>query len=37
MARAEIPVENLQGVVDYQDAGTLTRWIIRRLDKGTSR
>lgn len=37
MARAEIPVENLQGVIDYQDAGTLTRWVIRRLDKGTSR
>jgi nanoRNase/pAp phosphatase (c-di-AMP/oligoRNAs hydrolase) len=37
MARAEIPVENLQGVIDYQDAGTLTRWVIRRLDKGTAR
>ena len=37
MARAEIPVENLQGVVDYQDAGTLTRWVIRKLDKGTAR
>jgi hypothetical protein len=30
-------VENLQGVIDYQDAGMLTRWVIRRLDKGTSR
>lgn len=37
MARAEIPVENLEGMVDYRDAGPLTRWIIRRLDKGTSR
>jgi len=37
MARAEIPVENLQGVIDYQDAGTLTRWVIRKLDKGTAR
>jgi nanoRNase/pAp phosphatase (c-di-AMP/oligoRNAs hydrolase) len=37
MARAEIPVENLEGVVDYRDAGPLTRWVTRRLDKETSR
>jgi len=37
MARAEIPVKNLQGVIDYQDAKPLTRWVMRRLDKGTSR
>jgi nanoRNase/pAp phosphatase (c-di-AMP/oligoRNAs hydrolase) len=37
MARAEIPVKNLEGVVDYLDAGPLTRWVIKRLDKGTSR
>ncbi len=37
MARAEIPVEKLQGVIDYQDARTLTPWVIRRLNKGMSR
>jgi nanoRNase/pAp phosphatase (c-di-AMP/oligoRNAs hydrolase) len=37
MARAEIPVQSLQGLVDCQDSGALTRWVIRKLDKGTSR
>jgi len=33
MARAEIPLENLESVVDYNDSKELSRWIIRRLDK----
>ncbi len=35
MARAEIPVENLEGPVDYTDSKALSRWIMRRLDKRT--
>jgi nanoRNase/pAp phosphatase (c-di-AMP/oligoRNAs hydrolase) len=34
MARAEIPVENLKGVVQLDDANAVSRWIIRSLDKG---
>ena len=33
MARAEIPLENLEGPVDYTDSKALSRWIMRRLDK----
>lgn len=33
MARAEIPIENLEGVVQYRDDKALPRWIIRRLDR----
>lgn len=33
MARAEIPLKNLEGVVQYTDDKALSRWIIRRLDK----
>ncbi|NVM57368.1 MAG: DHH family phosphoesterase [Desulfobacterales bacterium] len=33
MARAEIPLENLESVVEYRDGTRLSRWIIRRLDK----
>lgn len=35
MARAEIPLKNLQGLVDYNDTKALSRWIIRKLDKRT--
>ncbi len=31
MARAEIPLENLEGLVDYRDGKALSRWIIRTL------
>jgi nanoRNase/pAp phosphatase (c-di-AMP/oligoRNAs hydrolase) len=34
MARAEIPLENLNGVVQYKDDKALSRWIIKSLDKG---
>ncbi|OEU78755.1 MAG: phosphoesterase [Desulfobacterales bacterium C00003060] len=33
MARAEIPLKNLEGIVQYQDRKALSRWIIRRLDE----
>ena len=33
MARAEIPMENLKGLVQ-EDTNALSRWIIRGLDKG---
>ncbi|HID28492.1 MAG TPA: phosphoesterase, partial [Desulfobacterales bacterium] len=32
MARAEIPVANLEGVVQYMDDKAVSRWIIRRID-----
>jgi len=35
MARAEIPLKNMQGLVDYSDTKALSRWIIRKLDKRT--
>ena len=35
MARAEIPLKELNGVVQSTDAQALSRWIIRRLDKKT--
>jgi nanoRNase/pAp phosphatase (c-di-AMP/oligoRNAs hydrolase) len=35
MARAEIPLRNLDGVVQYRDDKALSRWIMRRLDKRT--
>jgi len=31
MARAEIPLESLEGIVDQKDDKVLSRWIIRRL------
>jgi nanoRNase/pAp phosphatase (c-di-AMP/oligoRNAs hydrolase) len=31
MARAEIPLEKLEGVVDYEDDKALSRWIMRSL------
>ena len=31
MARAEIPVQNLEGLVDHRDGKALSRWIIRSL------
>jgi nanoRNase/pAp phosphatase (c-di-AMP/oligoRNAs hydrolase) len=31
MARAEIPLENLEGLVDYRDSKALSRWIIRTM------
>jgi nanoRNase/pAp phosphatase (c-di-AMP/oligoRNAs hydrolase) len=31
MARAEIPLENLEGLVDYRDGKALCRWITRML------
>jgi nanoRNase/pAp phosphatase (c-di-AMP/oligoRNAs hydrolase) len=34
MARAEIPLENLEGVVQHDDENALSRWIMRTLDKG---
>lgn len=33
MARAEIPLENLEGVVDLKDHRSVSSWIIRSLDK----
>ncbi len=33
MARAEIPLKNLNGLVQYRDDKVLSRWIIKRLDK----
>ena len=35
MARVEIPLKNLDGVVQYRDDKALSRWIIKRLDKRT--
>jgi nanoRNase/pAp phosphatase (c-di-AMP/oligoRNAs hydrolase) len=35
MARAEIPVENLEGVVQYKDYKVVSRWITTRMDKHT--
>ena len=34
MARAEVPLENLNGVVQHEDDNAVSRWIIRSLDKG---
>jgi nanoRNase/pAp phosphatase (c-di-AMP/oligoRNAs hydrolase) len=34
MARAEIPLENLNGVVQHEDDNAVSLWIIRTLDKG---
>lgn len=31
MARAEIPLQNLEGLVDHRDSKALSRWIIRSL------
>ena len=31
MARAEIPLENLEGIVDQKDDKALSRWIMRSL------
>ena len=33
MARAEIPLKDLDGLVQYRDDKALSRWIIKRLDK----
>ena len=33
MARAEIPLKNLDGLVQYRGDKALSRWIIKRLDK----
>ncbi len=33
MARAEIPLKNLDGLVQYRDDKALSLWIIKRLDK----
>jgi nanoRNase/pAp phosphatase (c-di-AMP/oligoRNAs hydrolase) len=33
MARAEIPVDNLKGIVDVNDQKSLSRWIIRTIEK----
>ncbi|NVM23021.1 MAG: DHH family phosphoesterase [Desulfobacterales bacterium] len=35
MARAEIPLENLEGVIDHSDKKALSLWIIRSLDRKT--
>ena len=35
LARAEIPLKNLDGLVKYSDYKALSRWIIKRLDKRT--
>jgi len=35
MARAEIPLKDLNGVVQYSDDKALSRWIIKRLDRRT--
>lgn len=34
MARAEIPLENLEGLVDHKDDKAVSRWIIRMLRAG---
>ena len=34
MARAEIPLENLEGLVDHKDGKAVSRWIIRMLKPG---
>jgi nanoRNase/pAp phosphatase (c-di-AMP/oligoRNAs hydrolase) len=34
MARAEIPLDNLEGLVDYRDGKALSRWIIRMMKPG---
>ena len=34
MARAEIPLENLEGLVDHADSKALSRWITRMLRLG---
>jgi nanoRNase/pAp phosphatase (c-di-AMP/oligoRNAs hydrolase) len=36
MARAEIPLDNLETVVQYEDAKLVSRWIIRNLDRPTA-
>jgi nanoRNase/pAp phosphatase (c-di-AMP/oligoRNAs hydrolase) len=36
MARAEIPLHGLESVVDYREASSVTRWIIRCFEKGAS-
>jgi hypothetical protein len=33
MARAEIPVEALKGVVDYTNDKKVLRWIINKIEK----
>jgi nanoRNase/pAp phosphatase (c-di-AMP/oligoRNAs hydrolase) len=33
MARAEIPVDNLKGIVDIEDDQGLSRWIIKAIEK----
>ncbi|MBN1842561.1 MAG: DHH family phosphoesterase [Deltaproteobacteria bacterium] len=35
MARTEIPLENLKGVVQYKDDKVISRWIARQLDRHT--
>lgn len=35
MARAEIPLRNLKGVVQYEDGRVLSRWIMKCLDERT--
>ena len=35
VARAEVPLKNLEGVVQYRDDKALSRWIIKRLEKRT--
>jgi nanoRNase/pAp phosphatase (c-di-AMP/oligoRNAs hydrolase) len=37
MARAEIPLKNLEGVVQYRDDKALSRWITKRLGRKSSR
>lgn len=37
MARAEIPLKNLEGVVQYRDDKALSRWITKRLGRQSSR
>ena len=34
MARAEIPLENMEGLVDHKDHKAVSRWIIRMLKPG---
>ena len=33
MARAEVPLKNLKGVVQYDDASVLSRWVMRSMTK----
>ena len=33
MARAEVPLENLEGIVQYEDPNVLSRWMMRSLDR----